>query len=516
MSYYSDEGATAADAQGNDITSYITKIVQKYNAGTSSWDTIAEINDPHANPWDVPYISKKDGDKYKIIYNVKDINNVAAEPKTRLINIIVPYPTFTFVVTGFNDDSSHQEDWSGYGIGYRSVGGSSTQQGEYFNPRNSSGHTHDSGQRHTHDKWGLGSLAMNKDGTILIGGAHSQPVSSGDSYALYRGYAQAYKFDGSNWVKHGRRILQWDREDGGSHFVRSYYGRAVAMNGAGDIMAVSMYQWQWNAGDDQGDVTIYKWDEATGDWVYRQKSTRFHTGEDSYNGVCISMDETGDKLFIVAGKGTGQPILERYDWNGSSYQLAHTLPTTGMSQILGFDSDPEGPNGVLHSTLDAEHVLFGCNNKVRAYQWNGSSYVTKGSDFSRTRGSGGTMDDVGVNQHLTNAKISEDGNFLAFTSNSTVVSYDWNGSSWVARPAITDSGQPWFGSGLDIADKNTLVIGNPQGNPDSDGAPVADDDAVGRVRVYIYDGSAWAIQETLLGRNETGAKFGNTVVCSRS
>lgn len=90
MSYYSDEGATAEDGQGNNITSYITKIVQKYNADTSSWDTIAEINDPHTNPWDVPYISNKEGDKYKIIYNVKDINNVAAESKTRLINIIAP------------------------------------------------------------------------------------------------------------------------------------------------------------------------------------------------------------------------------------------------------------------------------------------------------------------------------------------------------------------------------------------------------------------------------------------
>jgi hypothetical protein len=92
MSYYSDEGATAEDGQGNNITSYITKIVQKYNAGTSSWDTIAKINGPHSNPWDVPYISKKDGDKYKIIYNVKDINNIAAESKTRLININAPQP----------------------------------------------------------------------------------------------------------------------------------------------------------------------------------------------------------------------------------------------------------------------------------------------------------------------------------------------------------------------------------------------------------------------------------------
>lgn len=88
MSYYSDEGATAVDSQGNNITSYITKIVQKYNADTSSWDTIAEINDPHVNPWDVPYISRQEGDKYKIIYNVKDVNNIAAESKTRLINII--------------------------------------------------------------------------------------------------------------------------------------------------------------------------------------------------------------------------------------------------------------------------------------------------------------------------------------------------------------------------------------------------------------------------------------------
>lgn len=92
MSYYSDEGATAEDGQGNNITSYITKIVQKYNADTSSWDTIAEINDPHVNPWDVPYISRQEGDKYKIIYNVKDVNNIAAESKTRLINITVPQP----------------------------------------------------------------------------------------------------------------------------------------------------------------------------------------------------------------------------------------------------------------------------------------------------------------------------------------------------------------------------------------------------------------------------------------
>lgn len=108
MSYYSDEGATAEDGQGNNITSYITKIVQKYNADTSSWDTIAEINDPHANPWDVPYISRQEGDKYKIIYNVKDINNIAAESKTRLINITAPQPEYIpgTVAAGYTNGST--------------------------------------------------------------------------------------------------------------------------------------------------------------------------------------------------------------------------------------------------------------------------------------------------------------------------------------------------------------------------------------------------------------------------
>ncbi|NBV57453.1 MAG: hypothetical protein EBR72_06595 [Bacteroidetes bacterium] len=86
--YYQEYGAKAIDAADTDITEYITKTIEKYNEETGGWEVIGQINDPHENPWTVPHIdTTQPGAQYKIRYNVKDVENRAAEEVVRLINI---------------------------------------------------------------------------------------------------------------------------------------------------------------------------------------------------------------------------------------------------------------------------------------------------------------------------------------------------------------------------------------------------------------------------------------------
>ena len=478
----------------------------QYKIGTGSWEAGGAIGTTTKT-----VTGQDEGTLSVNAANAKHFRWSATYSNCKNVVIESAYPDFTFVATGFNDDSTHTEDWVGYATGYTSSDGSSTRMSpSYVSPRETTGHTH-SGVKHSHDYWAVGSLAMNKDGTIFIGGSHSKPKSATNSDALYRGYHQSYKFNGTQWVTHGTRKYQWQQEDGiqNNHHVRSYYGRSVAMNGDGTIMAVGMYQWQsTSALEDQGDATVYIWSDSSNDWVFRQKQTLFHAEKDAHNGRCLAFDETGDKLFHVAGRDDRQPKLERYDWNGTKYELAHSFSTTNMN-----NSEEEGAS--VFATLDANHVIFWCGSIVRVYKWNGSGYSTKGTDLSITNS---FKETDFVARYLTNVKISQDGDFVAFTSNASVVSYDWNGSSWVARPTISVTGQKYFGCGLDIASKNVLVVGNPQGVlvQDSGGATTGDNDtAKGEVRIYIYEDGSWTLNETLLGRNETGAKYGNTVVCSR-
>lgn len=106
--YYEEKGAVAIDAGNNDITEYITKTIEKYNEETGEWEIIGQINGPHENPWTVPHIdTTQPGAQYRIRYNVKDIENRAAEEVERVITIDRPSSMYLNYF-GLRDDGMAQ------------------------------------------------------------------------------------------------------------------------------------------------------------------------------------------------------------------------------------------------------------------------------------------------------------------------------------------------------------------------------------------------------------------------
>ena len=108
MANYQDEGATAADTDGTDITEYITKKIYKDGV------FIAEIKDKHSNPWIVPQVALGEvGAKYKIVYSVRNSANVAAQDIER--EVIIPNATEQQFLSGGwkKADDSFQESSGG-------------------------------------------------------------------------------------------------------------------------------------------------------------------------------------------------------------------------------------------------------------------------------------------------------------------------------------------------------------------------------------------------------------------
>tara|TARA_B100000035_G_scaffold78761_1_gene65792 strand:+ start:1331 stop:2788 length:1458 start_codon:yes stop_codon:yes gene_type:complete len=91
-----DEGANAYDAQDEDVTSSIKKIVEEYDASLDPpWRVVYDSNlilsDSHTNPWAVINTDTRNTVKYRIKYNVQDSAGAAAYSKHKSINISQTY-----------------------------------------------------------------------------------------------------------------------------------------------------------------------------------------------------------------------------------------------------------------------------------------------------------------------------------------------------------------------------------------------------------------------------------------
>lgn len=72
-----DEGATASDAQDEDLTSNIVKTVEQYNELTELWDHVYDQSTNHSNPWAVQNTDTRNSSKYRIRYEVQDSQGLA-------------------------------------------------------------------------------------------------------------------------------------------------------------------------------------------------------------------------------------------------------------------------------------------------------------------------------------------------------------------------------------------------------------------------------------------------------
>ena len=213
---------------------------------------------------------------------------------------------------------------------------------------------------------------------------------------------------------------------------------------------------------------------------------------------------SGDGSTIIFGEpghwgwaGTPRATVQVREWNGSSWVSKGSLPDAPNREIGYWHDISDNGDVVSYST----NVL----DKVFVADWSGSAWLQRPTI---------TASQAGVS--LVRHSLSGDGNVLVLgergfdngseVNNGKVRTLDWDGSSWSERTAIIGAeGELLGNSRMDItADGLTISFGGSQYS-NADGAEV------GRVRVATWDGASWAERPALTG-SQASARAANPVL----
>jgi hypothetical protein len=287
-------------------------------------------------------------------------------------------------------------------------------------------------------------------------------------------------------------------------------GLSLSLSSDGQSVAIGA-PYNGGSGTNAGHVRIYDWDGNA--WVKRGEDIDGEeAGDESGQSVALSSDgqtvAIGARLNDGAANDAGHARV--YAWNGSAWlqrgadidgeaagdQSGYSVALSGDGQFIAV--------GALFndgSANDAGHV--------RVYAWSGSAWVQRGADIDGE--AAGDLSGYAVS-------LSSDGQTIAIgarfndgsDSNAGHVRvYAWSGSGWVQRGADIDGEGAFDRLGEAVAlssDGQTIAIGATR----NDGAFT---DA-GHVRIFRWDGSAWAQRAVDIDGRAEGDWSGHAVALS--
>ena len=203
-----------------------------------------------------------------------------------------------------------------------------------------------------------------------------------------------------------------------------------------------------------------------------------------------------------------------YDWNGTTWtQRGNTFPgvtvdaNTGTSVSLSADGNTIAiGSGWATTSLNMKAGL------VQVHDWNGSSWVQRGSNID---GEGDPNPVFEGDVFGSDVCLTPDGNFLAVGGESNTPQagvlqfsgharvFRWDGQDWVQMGQDLDGVMSLerFGTSISInRDASIVAVGGPDF-----------DQELGIVRIYEWNGTDWSPRGGFLNGIGTGSKFGMSV-----
>ena len=303
------------------------------------------------------------------------------------------------------------------------------------------------------------------------------------NYLNRTGRVDIYELDGSSWVPRGDPI---------HGFVENgMTGSSISLSFGGDIVAVSSQYADNESGVATGRVDVYEWNGSS--WVPRG-DTFYGTTANELTGFSVSLSSQGNILAIgsrrslnESGVATGR--VDVYEWNGSSWvSRGDTFYGTTINQKAGSSVSLSSQGDIISFSSYKNETGQGVPlpGSVDIYEWNGSVWVRRGDTIYST-----SLDTLIV------VSLSSQGDILAVGAETDkndsgvetgrVDVYEWNGSLWVTR------GSPIYGTGLDDLTGGSVDISS-QGDILAVGsrrAPNEYGEKNGRTDIYEWNGSSW-------------------------
>jgi hypothetical protein len=331
-------------------------------------------------------------------------------------------------------------------------------------------------------------IDISKDGSTLAVGAWGWEGATGTN----RGGVYIYDWNGSNWIQRGSVLEAADAADSDG------FGFSVSLSSNGSILAVGLPNWEGASGTDRGGVYIYDWNGSS--WVQRGSVLEAADAADTDGfGVDVSLSDDGAILIVGANlwegaTGTNRGGVYIYDWNGSSWvQRGSVLEAADAADndAFGISVSISSNGSILAVGANTWEGTTGTNRGgVYIYDWNGSAWVQRGSVLEASD----AADSDAFGRYVS---LASDGSILAVsaftwegatgTNRGGVYIYDWNGSSWVQRGSVleaddaADSDQ--FGVSVSICKDGSILAVGSQGWEGSTGT------SRGAVYTYTLDGT---------------------------
>ena len=309
-------------------------------------------------------------------------------------------------------------------------------------------------------------VAISANGNIVIIGAPGNLSPDYLSPTGPTGYARIFEWNGSNWVQKGTDILGAAAND--------IAGNTVSINANGNIIGMSIPGFDGANGANCGTIRNYEWNGTT--WIQKGSdilgpTANTYLGSHALNasGNIIAIGSAGDS---TGGSNAGS--VKVFEFNGTSW-------TQKGNTVLGNNSILQGHGSTL--AIDDTGTNFitggysftnGALGYVKAYTWNGLSWIPKGATLLGTTGS----DFFG-----TAVDISQDGSVIAASSltllNGYVRVFKFVGSSWIQEGSdiLGEAPGDQFGRSLSLSANGSILSA---GTPFNDGNGAS----AGHIRVF--------------------------------
>jgi hypothetical protein len=335
-------------------------------------------------------------------------------------------------------------------------------------------------------KWAQRGFDINGDNTYINFGDSIDLSDDGTILAVgafgyndFSGQTRIYKWNNLIWEQMGNDI---DGENSNDSL-----GDCVSLSANGLIVAIGIP----GINTYKGQVRIYEYNGV--DWI--QKG--FNIDGESINnasGIKISLSSNG--LIVAIGayynNGTGGNLaymghVRIYEWNGVSWiQKGSDIDGENNDDFSGA-SVSLSSNGLIVAIGADYNDGDGGNDvdsgHVRIYEWNGVIWIQKGSDIDGKNAGDFSGYSVSLSSNgLTVAIGAPDNN----TQTGQCCIYEWNGASWIQKGNVINGENTSDESGISISlSSNGLIVAIGAHYNDGNGQES------GHIRIYEWDGIDW-------------------------
>ncbi|EAZ95225.1 hypothetical protein FBBAL38_09559 [Flavobacteria bacterium BAL38] len=333
---------------------------------------------------------------------------------------------------------------------------------------------------------------LNADGTVLIVGA-PRAMDNG----IMTGKARVYEWNGTNWTQRGDDLIGSNQGD--------VFGEAVSISSDGNTIAVGapgfLNPSYLSPTGPMGYTRIFEWNGTS--WI--QKGTDIN-GEapNDVAGSSISLNTNGNRIAIGASSndgvnGSSSGHCRIYEWNGSSWnQLGSDIDGEAANDFSG--SVSINATGTIVAIGASGNDAGGTNTgQVRVYEWNGSSWIQKGTDID--------SDNTNASFGYTISLDTSGNTFIAggysFVNGALgfVKVFSWDGTDWIQKgeTILGSTGSDFLGTAVDISQDGSIIAASSLTLVN------------GYVRVFKFIGSSWVQEGTDVLGEANGDQLGRSI-----